>query len=76
MENINDINAFNLKKKPEKIGLIKKYPFNGRSKFLIDKFYIIGYEPNQLYKLLILNNEIKKTLSNAAKKNKIRRIPE
>ena len=70
MENINDINTFNLKKKPEKIGLIKKYPFNGRSKFLIDKFYIIGYEPNQLYKLLILNDEIKKTLSNAAKKIK------
>ena len=70
MENINDLNIFNLKKKPEKIGLIKKYPFNGRSKFLIDKFYIIGYEPNQLYKLLFLNDEIKKTLSIASKKIK------
>lgn len=66
MENINNVNTFNLKK----TGLIKKYPFNGRSKFLIDKFYIIGYEPNQLYKLLILNDEIKKTLSNKAKKIK------
>ena len=68
MDNINEIN--NSKIKQEKIGIIRKYPYNGRSKFLIDKFYIIGYDPNQLYKLLILNNQTKKFLLNAAKKIK------
>ena len=33
--------------------LIKLYPFNGRSTFLIDKFYIIGYDYLTLHKLLI-----------------------
>ena len=27
--------------------MIKRYPFNGRSKYLIDRFYIIGFKPNQ-----------------------------
>ena len=35
--------------------LIKLYPFNGRSTFLIDKFYIIGYDYLTLHKLLIEN---------------------
>ena len=32
---------------------IKRFPFNGRSKYLIDKFYIIGYNLPTLHKLLI-----------------------
>ena len=32
---------------------ILRYPFNGRSKYLIDKFYIIGYDSKTLYKNLI-----------------------
>ena len=35
--------------------LIELYPFNGRSTFLIDKFYIIGYDYLTLHKLLIEN---------------------
>ena len=35
--------------------LIKLFPFNGRSTFLIDKFYIIGYDYLTLHKLLIEN---------------------
>ena len=35
--------------------LNKLYPFNGRSPFLIDKFYIIGYNYLTLHKLLIDN---------------------
>ena len=31
---------------------IKRYPFNGRSKYLIDKFYIIGYNYPTLNKLI------------------------
>ena len=35
--------------------LNKLYPFNGRSSYLIDKFYIIGYNYLTLHKLLIDN---------------------
>ena len=35
--------------------LVKLYPFNGRSAYLIDKFYIIGYNYLTLHKLLIEN---------------------
>ena len=37
-------------------GTMKRYPFNGRSKYLIDKFYIIGYDYATLNKLLINSN--------------------
>jgi len=37
----------------KKENLIPLYPFNGRSSFLIDKFYIIGYNYLTLEKLLI-----------------------
>ena len=37
-------------------GYIKRYPFNGRSKYLIDKFYIIGYNSQTLNKLLFSND--------------------
>ena len=42
-------------KQIQKIDLIKRYPFNGRSKYLIDKFSIIGFRPNQLHKILFQN---------------------
>ena len=37
----------------KKQNLIKLYPFNGQSPYLIDKFYIIGYNYLTLEKLLI-----------------------
>jgi len=37
----------------KKSNLITLYPFNGSSPFLIDKFYIIGYNYLTLEKLLI-----------------------
>ena len=37
-------------------GTMKRYPFNGRSKYLIDKFFIIGFDYVTLNKLLINNN--------------------
>ena len=37
----------------KKDNLIPLYPFNGRSSYLIDKFYIIGYNYITLEKLLI-----------------------
>ena len=36
---------------------IKRFPFNGRSKYLIDKFYIIGYNLPTLHKVLFEDNE-------------------
>ena len=44
------------KEKLSKKNKIKLYPFNGRSPYLIDKFYIIGYNYLTLHKLLIINN--------------------
>ena len=37
----------------KKENLITLYPFNGQSPYLIDKFYIIGYNYLTLEKLLI-----------------------
>ena len=51
-----------------KLDYIKRYPFNGRSKYLIDRFYIIGYRPNQLHKILFNNPQNKKALQNISKK--------
>ena len=42
---------------------IKRYPFNGRSEYLIDKFYIIGYNVPTLNKLLFENNSDNDSLS-------------
>ena len=37
---------------------ILRYPFNGRSKYLIDKFYIMGFDSKTLHKNLIdYNND-------------------
>ena len=69
MENIK-IKEINAKPKEEKRGIIKKYPYNGRSKYLIDKLYILGYEPNEILKILLQNKEYKKELINFAKKTK------
>ena len=41
---------------PNLYEIIKRYPFNGKSKYLIDKFYIIGYDFPTLHYLLIENN--------------------
>jgi len=57
-------------KQIQKNDLVKRYPFNGRSKYLIDKFYIIGFRPNQLHKILFQNEHNMKTLKNNAKKLK------
>ena len=70
MENCKEYNIINTKLKEEKNGIIKKYPYNGRSIYLIDKFYIIGYEPNQFNKLINNNNQNKKALINIAKRIK------
>ena len=40
---------------PKMNNLIKLYPFNGRSPYLIDKFYIIGHNYLSLHKILIEN---------------------
>ena len=46
-QNLQDFSSFSNK--------MKRYPFNGRSKYLIDKFYLIGYD----WKILILLENIK-----------------
>ena len=38
------------------LGIMKRYPFNGRSKYLIDKFFIIGYDYTTLHKLMKKNH--------------------
>ena len=37
--------------------LIRRYPFNGRSNYLIDKFFIIGYNIQTIKKLLFNEND-------------------
>jgi len=44
-------------------GFIKRYPFNGHSKYLIDKFYIIGYNAPTLTKLLYKDGDDPNNLS-------------
>ena len=44
-------------------GFIKRYPFNGHSKYLIDKFYIMGYNAPTLNKLLFEENDDPNNLS-------------
>jgi hypothetical protein len=48
--NLNECAALNF------LGTMKRYPFNGRSKYLMDKFYIIGYDYPTLEKILIKEN--------------------
>ena len=39
--------------RPNLYDTIERYPFNGKSKYLIDKFYVIGYDNDVCHKLLI-----------------------
>ena len=48
--------------------MVKRFPFNGRSKYLIDRFYIIGFRPNQIHKIIFQNNQTMKLLQNISKK--------
>ena len=68
--NLNECAALNF------LGTMKRYPFNGRSKYLMDKFYIIGYDYPTLEKILIkekldfIQNLEKKTEEEPFEKNK------
>ena len=52
----NDENTQNLQDFSSFSNKMKRYPFNGRSKYLIDKFYLIGYDYSTLKKLFIDND--------------------
>ena len=64
------------------LGTMKRYPFNGRSKYLIDKFFIIGYDYATLNKILIQNNldflqnSSKNTDEEQNEKNKNKKFPQ
>jgi len=74
--NLNECAALNF------LGTMKRYPFNGRSKYLMDKFYIIGYDYPTLEKILIkekldfIQNIEKKTEEDVFEKNKIPTLPQ
>jgi hypothetical protein len=56
--------------------MIKRYPYNGRSNYLIDKFFIIGFNIQTLMKILIEdnnfpNNIILEKKQNEDEKNKL-----
>ena len=53
MENEQKVNDLNISQK------IPLYPLNGHSNFLIDKFYIFGYDSSTLTKYLLNDNNIK-----------------
>ena len=53
MENGKKVNKINISQK------IPLYPLNGHSNYLIDKFYIFGYDSSTLTKYLLNNNNIK-----------------
>ena len=50
------------------LNIVKRYPFNGRSKYLIDRFYIMGFRPNQIHKIIFQNSQNIKLLQNISKK--------
>ena len=64
------------------LGTMKRYPFNGRSKYLIDKFFIIGYDYATLHKLLIkrkldfIQNSSKNNEEELLEKNRNRKLPQ
>ena len=64
------------------LGTMKRYPFNGRSKYLIDKFFIIGYDYATLNKIFIQNNleflqnSSKNTDEEQNEKNKNKKLPQ
>ena len=64
------------------LGTMKRYPFNGRSEYLIDKFFIIGYDYATLKKILIQNNldfiqnSSKNIDEEQTEKNKNKKLPQ
>ena len=62
----NDVVENNNLNKPKSLEVIKRYPFHGRTKYLIDKFYYIGYSNDMQHKLLIKSpiKDLIKTLNN------------
>ena len=57
MENAAKVNKINISQK------IARYPLNGHSNYLIDKFYIFGYDSSTLKKSLLYDDNIKNNLS-------------
>ena len=57
MENGQKLNKINISQK------IPRYPLNGQSNYLIDKFYIFGYDSSTLIKYLFCNNNINNILN-------------
>ena len=53
MDNVLKDDLLKDSKSSNTLGIMKRYPFNGSSKYLIDKFYIIGYDSPTLNKILI-----------------------
>ena len=64
------------------LGTMKRYPFNGRSKYLMDKFYIIGYDYSTLKKVLIkkdldfIVNSSKNSEDEQSDRNKNKKLPQ
>ena len=74
-ELLNDNTALNF------LGTMKRYPFNGRSKYLIDKFFIIGYDYPTLNRILIknkldINKKYSKNIEEELEKNKSKQFPQ
>ena len=73
---LNDSSALNF------LGTMKRYPFNGRSKYLMDKFFIIGYDYSTLNKILIkkdldfIVNSSKNSEEEQSDKNKNKKLPQ
>ena len=65
---------------------IFRYPFNGRSKYLIDKFYIMGFDSKTLYRNLIeninddsinkSNSSLNLSIEDLFSKNESKKIPQ
>ena len=74
--NLNECAALNF------LGTMKRYPFNGRSKYLMDKFFIIGYDYPTLEKILIkekldfIQDIEKKTEEDVLEKTKNTSLPQ
>ena len=66
-------NDLKIEKDKENSQKILRYPFNGRSSYLIDKFYIIGFNQTTLSKYLYDDENLKKQKRKAKRKRKIER---
>ena len=67
MDNDNNLNLNKADISPK----ILCYPFNGRSSYLIDKFYIFGYNSETLKKYLYTNENLKEIFKDNEKKTKL-----